>query len=130
MFFLLLLPVAVFSAPVGHISIPFDARPGHVIKKLDWLEGQRSLVEKQSLLSKHFTVMNQGVLVTSQRITELAGWRIPLKIEHSKNGQTWSEEVRMYIEQGSEMVTFENQPYSGLSRRIHRMDQKYRAWRM
>ena len=74
MLFLLLLPGMVFSAPVGHISVPFDAQPGHVVKQLDWLFGQSSLVKEPSLLSKHFTVMNQGVLVTSQRVTELAGW--------------------------------------------------------
>ena len=110
------LPSLVQSAPLGSLSVAFDVRPGHVIGQLDWRgSGQRSLVVEPAALSKHFTVMQQqGVLVTSQRIDELAGWLVPLTVQHkSPTGQTWTEKVKVYVEHGSEAVAFVNQPYVG-----------------
>ena len=118
------------SPPMKVLRVPNSAKPGHVISmlpnkihngiyrmRMGTSNSDISGTDSSEDLSKYFTVMDQGHLITTQNINHLDGQHVPLKVEHihpKDPSQSWSQNI--YVLVTSEPLPgpqFTEQPYRG-----------------
>ena len=112
------------SEPYQELSVPSDAKPGHVITmfnngvhRVRMPEKLKQEVDPQEDYSNYFSLMDQGHLITTQNISHLDGKRVSLNLEHdhpTDPAQSYSTKFNLHIT--SEPLSgpqFTKQPYKG-----------------
>ena len=118
------------SPPIKVLRVPSTAKPGHVISMLpnkihNGIYQMRMGNNNSDIfgtnpsedLSKYFSVMDQGHLITTQNISHLDGMHVPLNVEHihpTEPTQSWSQNIYVLVtSEPLEGPQFTNQPYRG-----------------
>ena len=118
------------SPPIKVLPVPSSAKPGHVISMLpnkihNGIYQMRMGNSKSDIfgtnpsedLTKYFSIMDQGHLITTQNISHLDGKHVPLNVEHihpTEPTQSWSQNIYVLVtSEPLEGPQFTNQPYRG-----------------
>ncbi|GBN56808.1 Neural-cadherin [Araneus ventricosus] len=105
---LILLVVPAFA--VVKISVPHDIQPGYSIKKLH-SEGRINLIEND--VSPYFTLLSDGSLISTAKLSHLAGRHIELVIEEERGNGTVFQPFVIHVRNRSRMLSFPKPEYHG-----------------
>ncbi|XP_015922304.1 neural-cadherin-like isoform X1 [Parasteatoda tepidariorum] len=95
---------------VVKISVPHDIQPGYSIKKLK-SHGRIHLLEDES--SPHFTLLQDGSLISTSNISVLAGSKVDLILKEELHDETLIHPITIYVRHRFHMLQFSKPEYHG-----------------
>ena len=98
---------------LARVAVPHSVKPGHIVTSIGCWGQHMKLAAENGMISKYFTLHNNGELVTNSDISNLVGQQLMLTINNSLASELWQDAVHIFIEDGSNLVTFPQQRYNG-----------------
>lgn len=95
--------------------MPSDAKLGHVVTMLHKDSNQRSNFYGATRSFHHllFSILDNGAVVTSSDMANLAGQSFYLRLEHQAGDKLWKDSIQVRVGNQESEIYFENQPFFG-----------------
>lgn len=108
--FLSFVVLLVPAAAIVRITVPHDIQPGYSIQQIH-SKGRINLVENE--LTPHFTLLSDGTIVSTAKISELAGKPVDLLIREELEDRTQYRPITVHVKDRSKMLKFPQRDYYG-----------------
>lgn len=113
----LLLSFLAFSIDaliIKRVHVPHTVKPGHIVATLaNWGQDYKVDNSKHGNVSRHFSVLTSGDVITNSDISSLLGSKVDLVITSEMGSETWKDTVHLEVQNGNKILLFPQQYYSG-----------------